>query len=155
VRNRLPPWTLGVLLRYSQRANALEVLSRALDGVGPGGRALRSPGDAVNRNFVVGISGLAMSGCSTSISGRPALARTAGRLAKPCKIGSCYRGTSWLRDECRHLRNELVDVAKIVEPGDDDFVRNLNVLMHKHVSKSDRLPQCVREIGREHIVRPE
>jgi hypothetical protein len=107
------------------------------------------------RNFMVGISGLAMSGCSTSISGRPALARTAGRLAKSCKIGSCYRGTSRSRDECRHLRNELVDVAKIVEPGDDDFVRNLNVLMHKHVSKSDCLPQCIREIGGEDIVRPE
>jgi hypothetical protein len=81
--------------------------------------------------------------------------RTAGTLAQTVHIGRCSRGTSRPGDECGHLPDELIDIARIVETVDDDFVRNLNVLMHQHVSKSDGLPQCVGEIGREYIVRPE
>ena len=58
-------------------------------------------------------------------------------------------------DECVHVLDEPLKIAEILKPGGDDVVGHLNVLVHKHISKSDRLAQCIRKVGRKYFVTAE
>jgi len=49
--------------------------------------------------------------------------------------------------ECGHLLDILLEVTQIYQPGRDDVIRHLDVLVHEDIAEADGLPQWRRTLG--------
>ena len=60
--------------------------------------------------------------------------------------------TRWTQPTC-HGGYEIIEVREVREPSNHDVVIDIDVVVHEHITETDRPAQVVRKSGVQHSVR--